>query len=59
MIDNGNYPNVLKNAKVTPVYKSGENFLPTNYRPISVLPVLSELLEKTYLKTLISLFIKI
>ena len=46
MIDNGNYPTVLKNAKVTPVYKSGEKFLPTNYRPISVLPVLSKLLEK-------------
>ncbi|CAG2217543.1 unnamed protein product [Mytilus edulis] len=44
MIDTGIYPSLLKNAKVTPVYKDGDNVLATNYRPISVLPSLS----KTY-----------
>lgn len=38
IIDSGIYPNILKNAKVSPIFKSGEKFLPTNYRPISVLP---------------------
>ena len=35
-----------KNAKVSPIFKSGEKCLPTNYRPISVLPVISKLIEK-------------
>jgi hypothetical protein len=46
IIDNGIYPNILKNAKVSPIFKSGEKCLPTNYRPISVLPVISKLIEK-------------
>jgi hypothetical protein len=36
------------NAKVSPIFKSGEKCLPTNYRPtcISVLPVISKLIEE-------------
>ena len=39
-------PNAWKEAKVTPVYKSGDTSSVENYRPISVLPILSKLLEK-------------
>jgi hypothetical protein len=37
IIDSSIYPNILKNAKVSPIFKSGGECLPTNYRPISVL----------------------
>ena len=33
-------------TKVSPVYKKDEEFLLTNYRPISVLPCFSKLLER-------------
>jgi hypothetical protein len=46
IIDNGIYPNILTNAKVSPIFKSGEKCLPTSYRPISVLPVISKLIER-------------
>ena len=46
MIDTGIFPTILKNAKVSPVYKAGDRFLATNYRPISVLPTISKLIEK-------------
>ncbi|CAG2191547.1 unnamed protein product [Mytilus edulis] len=46
MIDTGIYPSVLKNAKVAPIFKSGEKNVASNYRPISVLPTLSKLIER-------------
>ena len=42
----GIFPEQLKLAKVTPIFKSGKNELLTNYRPISVLPCFSEILER-------------
>ena len=42
----GIIPQNLKVAKVTPIYKSGNKHLFNNYRPISVLPSFSKLLEK-------------
>ena len=39
-------PNKLKIAKVIPLHKSGNKKLPENYRPISVLPALSKMLER-------------
>ena len=42
----GCFPEKLKIAKITPLLKSGEINLTKNYRPISVLPVFSKLLEK-------------
>ena len=40
------FPENLKIAKVSPIYKKDEEFLLTNYRPISVLPCFSKLLER-------------
>lgn len=43
---NGVFPEKLKIAKVTPVYKSGDKSSFSNYRPISVLCVFSKIFEK-------------
>ena len=45
-IQEGKFPDKLKIAKVTPSFKSGDSSSLGNYRPISVLPVFSKILEK-------------
>lgn len=45
-IKQGIYPDNLKIAKVTPIFKKGDKSDPNNYRPISVLPVISSVFEK-------------
>ena len=45
-IINGVVPNELKVAKVVPIYKSGDRRLINNYRPVSVLPCFSKILDK-------------
>lgn len=44
-IDSGIFPDSLKFAKVTPIFKSGDPKEVGNYRPISVLPSLSKIFE--------------
>ena len=41
----GVFPDKIKIARVTPIFKKQNNTLETNYRPISVLPYFSKLLE--------------
>lgn len=45
-IDKSCFPTLLKQSKITPLYKSGDTTDPSNYRPISILSVLSKPLEK-------------
>ena len=45
-ITNSVFPNEWKEAKVTPLYKNGPHEEVNNYRPISILPILSKVLEK-------------
>ena len=45
-IKTGSFPDKWKEAKVKPLYKGGQTNDPNNFRPISILPVLSKLLEK-------------
>ena len=40
------FPSLWKTAKVTPICKSGDPTDVTNYRPISVLPILSKIAER-------------
>ena len=44
-LHSGIFPDKLKIAKVTPIHKKGDIKLITNFRPISVLPVISKIFE--------------
>lgn len=44
----GSFPTNMKIAKVVPIFKAGEQNLYTNYRPISLLPQFSKILEKIF-----------
>ena len=50
----GIFPSELKIANVVPIYKSGDEMVFSNYRPVSVLPVFSKLLERLVYNRLIS-----
>ena len=52
MIICGHYPDVLKIACVTALFKSGDELDPNNYRPISSLPLLNKIFEKLLHKRL-------
>ena len=46
-LSTGIFPDEWKSARVTPLYKnSGKRHDPTNYRPISVIPVVAEVIER-------------
>ena len=51
-IESGEVPDVMKIAKVVPIYKSKDKEEFSNYRPISLLPTLSKILEKIIHKRL-------
>ena len=44
----GIFPDLMKMAKVLPIFKSGKNNIYTNYRPVSLLPQFSKILEKLF-----------
>ena len=46
----GIVPSQFKVAKVIPIFKSGDKFSFNNYRPISILPAISKILEKLVYK---------
>ena len=50
------FPNQLKKAKVVPIFKSGDDTLFTNYRPISLLPSTSKVVERVIFNQLYAYF---
>ena len=55
-IEKGIYPDQLKIAKVSPVFKKSDTTLRDNYRPVSVLPCFSKILERIIYSRLYSFF---
>ena len=53
-LSEGVFPDDWKNAQVSPIYKSGDKEECGNYRPISVLSVVSKLFEKLVYKQIYS-----
>ena len=51
---NGVFPSELKIARVIPLFKSGESNKFSNYRPVSVLPLFSKILERLMYSRLLS-----
>lgn len=47
-LQTGIFPNKMKTAKVIPVYKSRDRHTLSNYRPVSLLPQFSKILEKIF-----------
>ena len=45
-LSHGIFPNDMKLAKIVPIFKNGNTKLFNNYRPISILPAFSKILEK-------------
>jgi hypothetical protein len=45
-IDQNVFPDKLKKAQVTPLYKKNDPLLKTNYRPVNVLCIFSKIFEK-------------
>lgn len=52
----GIFPTTWKTAIVTPIFKSNDPLNISNYRPISILPVVSKVAEKCVSEQLVSFF---
>ena len=54
LFESGLFPEKIKLAKTVPIFKSGDNQVYTNYRPASLLPQFSKMLEKLFNHRLMS-----
>ena len=55
-LEKSKFPDCLKLANVTPVFKKGARTSENNYRPVSILPILSKLFERLISKQLSEFF---
>ena len=55
-ITQGIFPRMLKCAEVSPIYKKGNNMDVGNYRPVSILPIMSKVFEKVIINQISSYF---
>ena len=49
-IRKGEFPEKLKTVDITPAFKKGHRHDKSNYRPVSILPMLSNFYEKCLIK---------
>ena len=56
IIHTGEFPRQLKIVRVKPLYKKGDESSFSNYRPISLLPSISKILEKVMAEQLVDYF---
>lgn len=56
ILRNGTYPKALKLSKIIPIFKKGDRFCPSNYRPIAIIPIIGKVFESCILKQLYSHF---
>ena len=52
-VDKGVFPSFLKNANITLVFKKDFRGSKDNYRPVSILPIISKIFAKLLLKQII------
>ena len=52
-ISGSHFPTPWKNSKVIPLFKKEDATIPKNYRPVSLLPILSKILERAVYNQLI------
>jgi len=50
------FPDIWKRANVLPIFKKAEEFITTNYRPISLLSILAKVFERIVFKYLFNYF---
>ena len=55
-LNSGVFPEALKVAQILPIYKKDNEHQISNYRPISLLPILSKIFEKVIFKQLHTFF---
>ena len=56
-LSSGKVPNLMKIARVIPIFKKGQKDLVNNYRPISLLTSFSKILERLVYKRTLKIFI--
>ena len=56
VINTGIFPEKLKIARVIPIFQKGDEELFSNYRPISILPAISKIIEKVIYQQIYSFF---
>ena len=57
-MDSNQFPSDWKTARVIPLYKKGQRSVLDNYRPISIFPVLSKIMERLLSNEIIDYFTK-
>ena len=54
-LDCGIFPNRLKLADISPIFKANDSTLKKNYRPVSVLNIISKIFEKLIIGELLNM----